>query len=68
MKNSKKRIKVAPIETSLFYFVLVLFPLVLLVIAMFSCSARADWNPTQKTSLGHLPSLQGWVELQDNEK
>ncbi|MEB3702484.1 hypothetical protein Bealeia1_01590 [Candidatus Bealeia paramacronuclearis] len=68
MKNPKKRIKVAPIETSLLYLVMVLLPLILLVIAMLSSSLRAEWNLRENFNRHQIPSHQGWKELTSDKQ
>ncbi len=59
MRNSKKRIKVAPIETSLLYFLVVLLPVIFLVLAMLTSSLRAEWTLAED----QIPIHQGWSEL-----
>lgn len=67
MRDPKKRIKVAPIETSLLYLVGVLLPIVLLVLAMFSSSLRAEWSSPHDQNIDNLPSHQGWTEVSQGD-
>ena len=63
MKDPKKRIKVAPIETSLLYLVGVLIPIIVIVLAMLTSSLRAEWS----CPAGQDPSSQGWAELSEGQ-
>ena len=63
MKDPKKRIKVAPIETSLLYLVGVLLPIVLMVLVMLSSSLRAEWSSYSDQN----PLSQGWAELSEGQ-
>lgn len=63
MRDPKKRIKVAPIETSLLYFVGVVLPIVLLVLAMLSSALRAERSDPKDTN----PAHQGWTEISESE-
>lgn len=63
MRDPKKRIKVAPIETSLLHLVGVVLPIILLVLAMLSSSLRAERPDPKDTN----PSHQGWTEVSESE-
>lgn len=63
MRDPKKRIKVAPIETSLLYLVGVILPIVLLVLAMLSSGLRAERPAPKDTN----PAHQGWTVVSESE-